>query len=206
MDLSLAPVSILIFITTIGLSIYTLNYNRELFAKFVLHPYSMIRNGYWYQIITSGFIHNDYMHLIFNMMTFYFFAFNLEMRVGSFAFAAIYFISMVVADLPTIIKNKDNYNYSSVGASGAIAGILFSFIIFAPNMKISLMFIPIGIPSPIFAILYLVYCHFGDRYAQDNVNHSAHLYGAVTGLLITIFLFPSAFGDFLAALPYIFSN
>ncbi len=206
MDLSLSPISVIIFILTIGLSVYTLNYNHSLYEKFVLHPYSLIRNKSWYQIITSGFIHADGIHLGFNMLTFYFFAFRLESIVGSFAFFAIYIVSMIVADLPTIYKNKDNYDYSSVGASGAIAGILFSFIIFSPQTKLSLMLLPIGIPSPIFAILYLVYCHFADRHGRDNINHSAHLYGALAGFLITIFIFPDAFMGFLKQLPYIFSS
>lgn len=206
MESTFSPVATLIFISTLGLSIYTLMYNSELLYKMILHPYSMLREGLWYQVITSGFVHNDFMHLGFNMLTFYFFAFSLEKYIGGAAFALIYFTSMVVADLPTIFKNKDNYNYSSLGASGAIAGVLFSFILFAPTMKISMMFIPIGIPAPIFAILYLVYCHFGDRYGQDNVNHSAHLYGAITGFILTMILVPESLPHFISQLPYIFNN
>lgn len=197
MDLSQAPLALIIFLSTIGISLWALYRNQRLFDLWVLHPYSAFRQNRWHTIITSGFLHGDLMHLMFNMMSFYFFAFTLEMMVGPIYFLIIYFLSMVIADVPSLVKNKDNPRYASLGASGAISGILFSFIILAPHTKLSLLLFPIGIPAPIFGILYIAYCYYADRNAGDNVNHSAHLWGALAGAAITIALFPSSISLFI---------
>ncbi len=184
-----SPVSILIFVTTLVISLLGFYKNPRIIEKSVLHPFSVIRNNKWHTLITSGFVHGDTMHLIFNMMTFYFFAFSLESIVGGINFALLYFGSMIIADLPSLIKNKDNPEYYSLGASGGISGILFTFILFRPDMSIYMMFIPLPIPSPIFALLYLVWCWYAARNAEDNIGHDAHLWGALAGIILTVILY-----------------
>jgi len=190
-----APMAMIIFLSTIGLSLYTLYRNQALIGKLILHPYSLVRERRWYTLITSGMIHGDLSHLLFNMLTFYFFAFRLETIVGSLDFVVIYFGSMVLADVSTIMKNKNNPHYRSLGASGAISGVLFSAILYVPDSSIMLLFFPIGIPAPIFGLLYLAYCYYAAKKSHDYINHEAHFWGALTGVVLTIAMQP-------AVLPY----
>jgi membrane associated rhomboid family serine protease len=193
-----SPAALLIFVITIAISLYGLYGNGNIINKMLLHPYSVKHKNEWYKIITSGFVHADLGHLMFNMLSFFFFAFQTEANfLGSVNFLIVYFGSMIIADLPTVWKNQDNYNYHSLGASGAISGILFSSILFAPLSKVYIMFIPFGMPAFVFGILYLLYCQFGTRYSQDNINHSAHFWGALAGIIITILLEPNVIGHFL---------
>jgi membrane associated rhomboid family serine protease len=140
------------------------------------------------------------MHLIFNMMTFFFFAFTLEAQIGSVKFGLIYFASLILSDIPTIFKHKNDFWYNSLGASGAISGVLFSFILFYPLTPLYLFFIPIGIPAVLFGGLYLLYCVYASRQSRDNINHDAHFFGALTGIIITILIIPGIVPHFLSAL------
>jgi membrane associated rhomboid family serine protease len=193
------PVASIIFIFTVVTSIYAFN-DQTLYGKFMLHPYSVYRKDKIFTVITSGMIHADWMHLIFNMMTFVFFAFKLETLVGHWQFAVIYLVSMVLADVPSILKHKNDFWYNSLGASGAISGVLFSFILFYPLSKIYLFLIPIGIPAVLFGVLYLIYCAYASRQSRDNINHDAHFFGALTGIILTILIQPGIIPHFLSAL------
>jgi membrane associated rhomboid family serine protease len=191
------PVSLLVFITTIGFGFYTLLSNQEMLHKMMLHPYSVFRENKWYQLITSGFVHADLIHLMFNMLSYYFFAFNLEMSIGSLNFFIIYFVSLVVSDISTIIKNKNNPAYYALGASGAVSAVIFASILVYPSSQIGIMFIPIGIPAPIFGILYLVYGYFASKRSGDLINHEAHFWGAVSGILLILILVPGILSYFI---------
>lgn len=198
MDISQSPVAIFILITTIGISLYTLYSNHRLLNMLILHPYTLVRYNRYYTLITSGFVHGSVMHLMFNMFTFYFFAFQLESIIGSLRFAIIYFVSLVAADLTTIIKHKDNPDYSALGASGAISAVVFSSIMYVPTAKMYVMLLPIGIPAFIFGPLYLTYCYYAAKHQQDNVNHDAHLWGALSGFILTIILDPGVIAHILS--------
>ena len=126
-----APVACVIFAITLAYSFIAF-YNDQVYEKSILHPYSVYRGKSLYTLITSGFIHADLMHLFFNMFTFFFFAFQLEVTLGHWQFALLYFLSMVLADLPSVAKHKDNHGYRSLGASGAISAVIFSYILFHP--------------------------------------------------------------------------
>ena len=199
-----SPASTLIFLVTIGLSLWAFYKDPLLFDRFVLHPYSVVRANRWQTLITSGFLHADIPHLLFNMMTFFFFAFQLERILGPIYFIVVYFGSMIIADLPSISKHKNDDRYHSLGASGAISGVLFSFILFAPQAEIGFLFIPFGIPSPIFGLLYLIWCWYAAKNARDNINHDAHLFGALAGIVITIALVPEVVNHFVEQLQYVF--
>jgi len=197
------PVASLIFALTIGSSLYLFS-NPQLYGKYMLHPYAIHRDkSKLVTIITSGLIHKDWMHLIFNMMTFYFFGFSLETMfvqfsgpVGHLFFALLYILSLVLSDIPTILQQKNNPGYYSLGASGAICAVLFSFILFKPNALLGLFFV-IPIPAYLFAFLFLGYCIWASKKAQDGINHDAHLFGALTGLVLTLLLYPWAFRHFI---------
>ncbi|TNE36327.1 rhomboid family intramembrane serine protease [bacterium] len=188
MDITLYPYSLAVFLFTIALSLYVMYLKNSLYGKLMLIPYAVDQYNEWYRFITSGFIHADIMHLGFNMMTFYYFAFRYESIVGGSQFLLVYFGSMIFADVVTYTKNKKNPRYAALGASGAISGLLFSFILYDPGMSLYIMFVPIAIPAPVFAVLYLLYSWYADKKSQDNINHNAHLWGALTGIAITILI------------------
>jgi membrane associated rhomboid family serine protease len=191
-----APVASFIFAITILTSIMAFS-NDNLYANMILHPYSVSRRHRVYTLITSGLIHNDWMHLFFNLFSYTFFAFPLERALGHWQFGALYFVSLILSDLPTVYKHRNDDWYHSLGASGAVSAVIFSGILFHPVDKIYLMFIPIGIPAVIFGVLYLVYCNYASKHSRDNINHDAHMFGALSGLLITIILQPHVVHSFI---------
>ena len=188
--LAVTPVAWGIFIITIGISLLAFS-NESLYGTLMLHPYSIYRGSKTYTIITSGFIHKDWTHLFFNMWSFFIFAPALESRLGHWQFGLLYMVSLALSDLPTIFKHKDDYWYHSLGASGAISAVLFSYILFEPFSKLGIFPIPFGIPACLFGGLYLVYCVYASKQARDAINHDAHFFGALSGVMITIILYPS---------------
>lgn len=203
--LNAAPVASLIFVFTIVTSLYAF-YDHSLYGKFMMHPYSVSRKSKIYTLITSGLIHADWMHLFFNMFTFFAFAFTLEQYIGSWQFGLLYFLGLVLSDLPSVFKHKDDFHYNSLGASGAISAVLFSYILFNPLTKIYIMFIPIGIPAVIFGGLYLVYCVYASKNSRDNINHDAHFFGALTGLIFTVIFVPGIIQNFVTAISQAFAH
>jgi len=171
-----APVACIIFVVTIITSLLAFA-NEGIYSKCMLHPYSIYRGEKTYTIITSGFIHRDWMHLFFNMLSYYFFAFQLEVYLGHWQFALLYMASMALSDLPSIIKHKADFWYHSLGASGAISAVVFSCILFNPMSKMIILPIPIPIPAVVFGILYLVYCVYASKQSRDSINHDAHFFG-----------------------------
>lgn len=192
-----SPVAIIIFIATIGVTLYTWYRDQQLYYKWMLNPYNFVHEKQYHTVLTSGLLHADFMHLIFNMITFYFFAFKLETILGSFGFLILYLGSMILSDISTIVKHKDNPGYNSVGASGAISGVLFSYILFSPYSKLILFPIPIPIPAVLFAVLYLVYSQYAAKKGADGINHEAHFWGALAGVIITIIIEPRSISIFL---------
>jgi len=182
-----APIASAIFALTLITSLVAF-YNDRIYGNFMLHPYSVSRGERVYTLITSGLIHRDWSHLLFNMVSYYFFAFKLEFLMGHWQFALLYVASLILSDMPSVIKHKDHFGYHSLGASGAISAVVFGYIMFDPTASMYLMFIPIGIPAIIFGILYLCYCYYASRYSHDAINHDAHLFGAICGILITVLL------------------
>ena len=191
-----APVAAIIFALTVMTTLYGF-YNDPAQNNMILHPYSVARKKKMYTVITSGFIHNDWMHLFFNMFSFYAFAFQLELVIGHWQFLVLYMVSLVLSDLPTVYKNRDNYSYRSLGASGAISAVVFSSILYNPRSELMILPIPFAIPAYIFGVLYLLYCTYASKYSHDRINHDAHLYGALSGVIITIILNPDVISIFL---------
>lgn len=190
------PVATIIFVITIITTLIAFS-NDDVYGNFILHPYSVYRKQRVYTVITSGLIHNDWMHLFFNMFSYSFFAFYLEGLIGHWQFGVLYVLSLILSDIPTVYKYRDDIRYHSLGASGAVSAVIFSFILFEPLTPIYLMFIPIGIPAVLFGVLYLIYCNYASKHARDNVNHDAHLFGALSGLLITILINPHIVNHFI---------
>lgn len=184
---AVAPVACVIFGITIAISLFAF-YNNDLYIKLLLQPYNVAKGRNVYTLITSGFIHADWMHLLFNMMTFYFFAFQLEATLGHWQFGLLYMLSLILSDIPSVVKHKNDFWYRSLGASGAISAVVFSYIMYNPLNSMYLMFLPIPIPAIIFGVLYLVYCSYASKRGIGNINHDAHFFGALSGVMITILL------------------
>lgn len=188
------PVASIIFAFTIATSIYTFS-NHQLYGRFMLHPATVSQGKRLYTLITSGIIHRDWGHLLFNMLTFYFFGFSLEALLvslsswGHLQFALIYVLGLVLSDIGTVYKERNNPSYYSLGASGAICAVLFSFILFDPKMMLG-VFLIIPMPAWLFGILFLGYCVWASKNARDGINHDAHFYGAVFGIVLTILFYP----------------
>ncbi len=143
------------------------------------------------RIITSGFLHVDWIHFTFNMITLYFFSTNLEIYIGGFAFLTLYLISLVGGNLFALYIHKNHSDYTAVGASGAVSGLVFASIALFPAMKIGFILLPIQIPAWIYGVAYVLYCIYGIKSQKDNIGHEAHLGGGIVGLLIAIIIKPT---------------
>lgn len=159
------------------------------FKQFQFHIGS-IKAGEHYRMITSGFLHGDLMHLIFNMFALYSFAPVVIAYFGDFTFVLVYFISLLSGSFLTYFFNKNNYSYSAIGASGAVTGIVYAAILLEPGMSLYLFFIPIPIPAYIFGIGYLLYSIYGMKAQNDGIGHAAHFGGAIGGYVFTILKYP----------------
>ena len=200
----LNPLLILLGLT-VAISAYAWS-NQELMNNWILDPYQMNRRGgQWYRLLTSGFLHADWGHLLFNMITFYSFggvtlsafASELGLTNGIIAFLVLYLGGIIVSDLPTYFRHRHDPGYRSLGASGGVASVLFAGILFQPIGKVYMMFIPFGIPGFIWGVLYLLYSYYMGRRRGDNINHDAHFYGALYGVVLTIALMPGVLPVFI---------
>lgn len=171
-----------ILVVTLAMSLLGLFAVPKLVERSLLRPYWLIRRGEYYTLIMSGLVHADLGHLLFNMITFYSFGFPLERHIGSVRFLELYVIGLLVSDLGTYFKHRNNPDYASLGASGAILAVLFAYIAYFPTHSLYILPIPIPIPAPLFAIGYLAYTWWSSRQAKGRINHDAHLGGALTGI------------------------
>lgn len=158
------------------------------FRKYEFHI-GQIRSGEQIRMLSSGFLHADIGHLVFNMITLYFFAPVVSGYLGNFMFVIIYFASLIFGSLLTLVMHKNDYNYRAVGASGAVTGVLYSAILLRPDMMLGIFFI-IPMPAYVFGILYLLFSIYGMKAKNDGIGHSAHFGGAIGGYLITLLVYP----------------
>jgi len=144
------------------------------------------------RLVTSGFLHVSWMHLLFNMFALYAFSTSLELRMGPSSFLTLYFASLVGGNLLSLLIHRNHGDYSAVGASGAICGIIFASIALFPGMRIGFFGLPFSIPAWIYGLLYVLYSIYGIRSKKDNIGHEAHLGGALIGMLVAICIVPEA--------------
>lgn len=191
-------ITISIIIITSLISIAAFN-NKDIMYKLALNPYSMIRRKQWYRAVTCSFVHADFSHLLVNMFVLWSFGSNVEASFSYFAveglivtpmlsFFILYFGGVLFSSIPDIMGNKkNNPMYNSIGASGGVSAILFASILLSPLSMLSLfLFIPI--PKIVFGVGYLAYSHYMDKRSRGNVNHKAHIYGAMFGVFYMILL------------------
>lgn len=202
-------VTIIICIIT-GLVSYRAFEDRDLFFKLKHYPYAEARDKSYYRFLSSMFVHGSWAHLLINLFVLYGFGQSVENQflyefgdtMGRVNFIILYLLSGVFADIPTFLKHKDNQMFSAVGASGAVSGILLSFVIFNPWAPLTFVFLPfITIPAIIMTVGYLAYSSWASKNDRGGkVDHMAHFYGAVFGFLFTIVLKPEFFGVFISEL------
>lgn len=173
--------------------------NQQLAERLIFWPPAISQGRQYDRFVTHGFIHADLAHLIFNMFTLFFFGQLIERifetRIGKPGFALFYLAAIVVAILPSWWRHRHDSNYRSLGASGGVAAVLFSFVLFAPWATIYVFVIPM--PAIVFAVLYTGYSLWAERRGKDNINHSAHLAGAAFGVTATLLIEPRALDIFL---------
>lgn len=191
-------ITTIIIIACIVFSLVAFN-NPNIFTQFLFSPYATIHHKQYYRLFTHAFLHGDYMHLAFNMYALYLFGQALEEQYfvllfgqkASFYFILLYVGGIFFSTVYDLIKQKDNPNYSSVGASGAVTAVVFSAILINPSMGMGIIFIPIFIPAWLFGLLYLFYSWYMGKKQIDNIGHNAHFWGAVFGFVFTILLKPT---------------
>lgn len=185
-------ITLIITIITVAVSILAM-YNEPLMDNMIFNPYTVQRKNQWYRFISSGFIHADFMHLAFNMFSFYMFSDYVE-QFFSMIFGAqglpiyiiLYLSALVVCLVPTFLKHKNHYNYNSLGASGAVSAIVFVGIFLQPTIQIGFFIIPPIIPGFILGPIYLAITAYLSKNGQGGINHSAHLWGSIYGIVYLI--------------------
>lgn len=184
-------VTLVIIGVTVAVSLLAWN-NRRLEQQLILWPPAVKRNHEYWRLLSYGLIHADGMHLFFNMFTMFFFGRVMEplltRMIGPLGLPLLYLGGLVVSILPSYLKHQNDPNYRSLGASGAVSAVLFAFILVSPGSMIFVLFIPM--PALVYGVLYLAYTWYMDRQSNDNINHSAHLWGAGFGLLFMALLEP----------------
>jgi membrane associated rhomboid family serine protease len=185
-------ITVIIIIITVLISISAFS-NEKIMNDLIFYPPAVANNNQYYRFITCGFIHADYGHLIFNMLSLFLFGQIVEEGfkyifggAGTILYLAMYIFALIVSLLPTYFKNRNNSYYRSLGASGAVSAVIFAGIMLEPNNKIGLLIFPIMIPGFVFGPIYLLISAWLDRKGGDNINHSAHIWGALFGVLFLI--------------------
>ncbi|MCB0436093.1 MAG: rhomboid family intramembrane serine protease [Mangrovimonas sp.] len=187
--LNLDPVTIVIIAANVLISMKGFS-DFGFFEKYKFNI-GGIRRGEQVRMISAGFLHVDTAHLLFNMITLYFFAGIVIYELGTGNFILVYLSSLLAGNLLSFYFHKDEYYYSAVGASGAVTGIIYSAILLKPDLDLYMFFIPIPIPAYIFGIGYLLYSIYGMKNRLGNIGHDAHFGGAIGGYALTLFMDPS---------------
>lgn len=182
-------ITLIIVIITVLVSIGAFN-NQKIMDDLIFHPPAVSQRNQWYRFFSAGLVHADVTHLAFNMISLYLFGRFVEdgflylfAEKGKILFLAMYILALPVSLLPTYFKNRHNYHYYGLGASGAVSAVVFAGLLLAPTIRVGFFLLPPIIPGYVFAPLYLIISVILERKGRDNINHSAHIWGAIFGLL-----------------------
>lgn len=200
-------ITVILICVTVAISFYAFN-KPALLQKLMMNPYLIKKEGQYYRFISSGFIHKDHTHLLWNMFSFYFFGTAVEQNfsavfgeAGIYYFIVLYLTAIIISDIPTYLKERNNTDYNSLGASGGIGSVIFVFIILQPLQSICLYF-ALCMPGFVFGAGYMAYTYYQGRKSKDNINHDAHLYGALYGLLFCSIVYPTSLQLFYEQISY----
>ncbi len=201
--------TLFIIVITVIITVIAFN-SEEVMSKLMLNPYQVVQKKEWFRLITHGFLHADWPHLIINMIVLYSFGSNVwkwfqQLSMSGYidspalAYSLLYFGGIIISSLVTVIRHRKNRWYNSVGASGAVSAVVFTSIFFSPLDRVY-FFAIIPIPGIVFAILYLVYSSYMSKRNKDNINHDAHFLGAVYGFVFPILIDLDLFSYFIREL------
>jgi len=186
-----APGAALLLLLIVATSLAAFSW-PALIERSVLRPYWLVPGKEYGRLVSSGFVHADLAHLLFNAITFWAFAFPLERAIGSARFLALYAIGLVASGAGTWWKHRLEPDYRTLGASGAILAVLFASIVYFPASSIFILPIPVPIPGPVFAVVYLAYTYYAANRSGSRINHDAHLFGALAGIAFVAVSDPEA--------------
>lgn len=203
-------ITVILCAVIFGISLWAFN-SQAVFEKLLHYPYLEARDNSWYRMFTSIFLHGSWLHLLVNLFVFYTFGEAIEYQfvhlfgpvMGKVNFLLLFLLSGVLADVFTFRKHRDNPSFRSVGASGSISGVMFAYVLFYPLENLYLYGI-IPIPGIIAGVLYLWYSNYAARKEGGRIDHSAHFYGAVAGILFTIAVYPAVISSFIGELMSVF--
>lgn len=199
------PVTITIVVITCLVSLASFKSSR-LEDRLIFWPPAVSMRHQYYRFITCGLIHANFLHLAFNMFTLYSFGRALELYyqgelgLRPYYYPVLYVTALIVSNIPTYLKHKDDYNYRSLGASGAVSAVLFAFILISPWAQLGVFFVPM--PAIVYAVLFVAFSIYMSKRGGDNVNHDAHLWGALFGVLFTIAAHPDILSQFLVEMKH----
>lgn len=187
---------------TVILSWYSFD-KPAMLGKLLLNPYAVHHHKQYYRLVTSGFVHANFPHLLWNMFSFFFFGRVIEFyfnyifgATGNVLFVLLYLAAIILSDLPSVIKHKNNSRYNSLGASGGVSAVIFAAILFQPLEKICLYGV-LCFPGFLFGIAYLIGSYYYAKRGKDNINHMAHIYGAAVGMIFCIMVYPRVISIFI---------
>jgi len=196
-------ISIIVITCLISISGFS---NPKIIDDLIFWPPAISNRRQYYRFVSCGLIHADYMHLAFNMLTLYFFGREMEDRyhhdlnLPRYIFFVLYIGGLIVSVLPSYFRHKNDSSYRSLGASGAVCAVLFAFILLEPWQTIYVLFIPV--PAIVYALLFLFYSVYMSRRGGGYINHDAHFYGALFGIIFTIVASPGVVNIFLSKLRH----
>lgn len=183
------PITLFLTIITIIFSFQGFQ-NKRFFDTYAFNVDGILKYKEYYRMISSGFLHGSWFHLIFNLYTFFSFGESLESVVGSTNFLFVYLISLIGGNILALIIHRFEGAYTAIGASGAVCGIIFASIAIFPEMQIGMFLIPLSISSWMYGLLFVLITIYGIKSRRSNIGHEAHLGGALIGMLLAVGLYP----------------
>jgi membrane associated rhomboid family serine protease len=167
---------------TVGVSLLGLFARPQIIARNLFRPYWLLRRRQYWTLLTNGLVHANLAHLAFNCLSYWFFAFPLQRVIGPTRFTVLYLFGLLASNVGTYFKHRDEPEYASLGASGAILAVMFAMIVYFPRARLMMLPLPVPIPAPLFALLFLAYSYYATRHPLGPINYQAHFDGALAGL------------------------
>lgn len=187
-----SPVAVIILLITILTSLIAFE-RHDIRKRMLMRPYGVLQHKEWYRVFSCTLVHGDFWHLAFNSIAFYFFALEagMEMLIGHIEFFVLYVGSTVFSAIPSLVRHGENPIYESLGSSGAVSGIVMAFVILAPDAMLGLLFVP-GLESPawLLGLIYILFSFVASLRGFGRIDHAAHLFGALGGIVFLVLIKP----------------